>query len=267
MKAIVRFVLAIIVIYLLFGGIVSLLEGKKARVLGCEDLKVQQSEQVIWHQRRWEFGEYSKTFCSSYETQETVSWESGQKRNEISGSDENYEKFWGAVYENLVMESKPYIGFVIDSLREIGISKQLSRGELAELVVSFVQDIPYSYVLVSTCESRDTGGHPCVDNVALGILSPYEFLHSEHGDCDTRAVLLYSILEDMGFDPMIVISSRYAHAMLALNLPSSGDHLKYRGKKYYFWETTAKGWPLGVLPPNSNNVGYWEVALVKDKKT
>ena len=74
----------------------------------------------------------------------------------------------------------------------------------------------------------------------------------------------YVILEHMGYDPMIVVSDEYAHAMLALNLPAQGDYIRYAGKKYYFWETTATGWGIGMLPPESNNKEYWKKALVSN---
>jgi len=154
--------------------------------------------------------------------------------------------------------------FIVDSLSFIAGQKQLSRVELAQMVVTFVQDIPYSYILDKDCATYQTNGKPCIGNIALGILSPYEFLHSLYGDCDTRAVLIYAILDELGFDPMIVVSNQYAHAMLALHLPSSGDHLRHRGKNYYFWETTAEGWLLGMLPPTTNNVNYWKIALVNE---
>ncbi len=114
------------------------------------------------------------------------------------------------------------------------------------------------------CEDFETDGQPCIGNVPLGIISPYEFIHSLYGDCDTRSVLLYVLLAEMGFDPMIVVSDEYAHAMLALNVQAQGDHIRHEGKKYYFWETTAAGWPIGMLPPDVNNINYWKIALVNE---
>lgn len=139
--------------------------------------------------------------------------------------------------------------------------ENLDRSKLAELVVTFVQDIPYSYVLPGDCESYKTNGKPCVGDVTLGIYSPYEFIHTLNGDCDTRSVLIYAILQELAFDPMILISDEYAHAMIALNIPTSGDYILSGGEKYYFWETTAKGWPVGMLPPTTGNKDYWKIAL------
>jgi len=263
-----RFLASVIVLCVLYVWFFPALDDLGKGPLHCEDKKSYTPDgKDIWHQRQWELIDHSNSFCSAYETKEDLSLMSGDVRNDLKSESENYEAFWGGIYAQLVVDSKDYIGFVIDSLARIGLAKELSRSELAEMVVGFVQDIPYSYVLNTDCQSHDSGEYACIDNIALGILSPYEFLHSEYGDCDTRAVLIYAILEELDFEPMIVISSQYAHAMLALNIPSAGDHLTYRGKKYYFWETTSKGWPIGVLPPNTNNVDYWKVALVDNTNT
>ena len=94
-----------------------------------------------------------------------------------------------------------------------------------------------------------------------GLYSPSEFIWQLKGDCDTRTVLLYSMLQNMGFDAVIFISSQYAHSMLGVDVPSSGDYLRHKGVNYYFWETTSKGWVPGALPPDMQQLAYWEVAL------
>ncbi|WP_424962579.1 transglutaminase-like domain-containing protein [Ekhidna sp.] len=264
MKALIRFFVFLGVVYLIITGVISLINESVEDPVFCQDaFEVINSGEHRMHERSWDFADYSKSFCASYISVESVSLATGRARNEILYSmDYSYENFWGSVYEQLVRDSN--IGFLVDSLKEISIQESLNRIELAELVVTFVQDIPYSYVRAEDCSETNNKGKPCIGNIALGILSPYEFIHSLYGDCDTRAVLIFAILNEMGFDPMIVISDEYAHAMLALNIPASGDYLKHEGKKYYFWETTGKGWPLGMLPPNSNNINYWKIALVND---
>lgn len=265
MKGLFRFFFFVFVVYCILSGLISLLQKGSVDLETCSDnYQVINTENDRRHQREWEFVNYSKSFCTSYESVEKVSLDAGKKRNEIIYELDSYENVWGKVYRELVLDSKRHIDFLVDSLQDISQQQQLSREELAELVVTFVQDIPYSYVRVEDCSETDNKGKPCIGKIALGLLSPYEFLHSLYGDCDTRAVLIYTILEELAFDPMIVVSNEYAHAMLALNMPTAGDHLTYRGKNYYFWETTGKGWPLGMLPPNSNNVKYWKVALVNE---
>ncbi|WP_436514542.1 hypothetical protein [Ekhidna sp. To15] len=266
MKAVLQFIAYVFVIFLILSGLIDLFQVKDLDIPVCEDsYMVINASNDRFHQRDWEMVDYSHSFCASYESVESLSLSAGEKRNEIIVNLDSYEDLWGKIYKELVAESKSGIDFLADSLADISREKELSRSELAELVVTFVQDIPYSYVRVKDCSESNNKGKPCIGHIAYGLLSPYEFLHSLYGDCDTRAVLIYSLLENLGFDPMIVVSNEYAHAMVALNIPATGDHLIHRGKNYYFWETTGKGWPIGMLPPNSNNVKYWKIALVNGR--
>lgn len=251
--------------YTLLSLLVQMLEHKQGHIDSCTDrFEVLNADMDRWHERSWNSNMSYGAFCTSYRTHEKLSNEFGNNRNKISSDKMTYHQYWGDIYQSLVNESKPILGFLIDSLNNQGVEKELSKEGMANLVVSFVQDIPYSYILSKDCSTLENRKHPCVGNAYLGILAPYEFIHSLHGDCDTRSVLIYAILEEMGFDPMIVISREYAHAMLAINIPAVGDYLTFKGKNYYFWETTAKNWPVGVLPPGSNNINYWKIALVNE---
>lgn len=265
MKGFIRFLVFILFVYSFLSWLINLQDEEVATPETCVDgFEVINSFQDRRHQREWEAMDFSNSFCTSYESLERINSATRDRRNRITREAFSYEDLWGSVYRNLVEDSKNNIRFLADSLSVISSEKQLTRPALAEMIVTFVQDIPYSYVLNIDCSEYETNGKPCLGNVALGLLSPYEFIHSLYGDCDTRAVLIYTLLEELGFDPMIVVSNQYAHAMLALNIPSSGDHLTHRGNNYYFWETTAKGWPIGMLPPSTNNVNYWKIALVNE---
>ncbi|MEO9482978.1 MAG: hypothetical protein ABJG47_06010 [Ekhidna sp.] len=265
MKNFFQFVFYVLLVFLVISTFLELLNKKREPLATCEDnyLVLNASNDRL-HERDWALVDQSHSFCTSYQSVEATSLSAGKKRNDIILNLDSYENLWGSIYLKLVEESKSQIDFIVDSLQDISARKSFSRAELAELIVTFVQDIPYSYVRTKDCAESSNNGKPCIGNIALGLLSPYEFLHSLYGDCDTRAVLIYALLDKLGFDPMIVVSNEYAHAMLALNIPAAGDHLKHRGKNYYFWETTGKGWPIGMLPPNSNNVNYWKIALVNE---
>lgn len=265
MKTLFRIIFFGLFVYIILSGLIGMLCTSAIVGQECSDeMMVINNANDRKHQRDWSYGDHSTSFCTDYNSAENISLKASEKRNGMMYDVDSYEDLWGTVYRDLVKDSKKNLVFLVDSLSNLGRNKQLSRSELAEMVVSFVQDIPYSYVLGIDCKDYETNGKPCLGNIAFGILSPYEFIHSLYGDCDTRAVLIYTILEEMNFDPMIVVSDEYAHAMLALNIPAEGDHLKYRGNNYYFWETTAEGWPLGMLPPTTNNVNYWKVALVNE---
>jgi hypothetical protein len=173
---------------------------------------------------------------------------------------ENDDDYWKQVYLNIYEQSKDRLGFVQDSLQHIRDSLQLNRDDFARMVVSFVQDIPYHYVVPDSCDSHHQD-FPCVPFVKYGLLSPVEFLTTLDGDCDTRTVLLFTMLRNFGYEPIIVNSHEYLHSMLALDISTSGDVLEYHGKRYAFWETTNVGWLPGMLPPDMNNTKYWNVIL------
>ena len=68
-------------------------------------------------------------------------------------------------------------------------------------------------------------------------------------------------LKRYNYDVVILDSEHYLHSMIGLNIPSSGRYKYHQGKRYYTWETTSNGWRLGLLPPNSSNINYWQVAF------
>ncbi len=214
------------------------------------------------HTRNWRLTSTRDEYCAQYLTNNELNTKHHKARKGLSQQNLDYTNYWGSVYDQLVSQSSGDIDYIVDSLRQISATKNLNALAFAELMVSFVQDIPYSFVMREGCEGKSK---PCIANQAFGILSPYEFLHTLSGDCDTRAVLLFAMLENAGYIPMIVISDKYAHAMLALQIPTSGDYITYKNQKFYFWETTAIGWLPGMLPPQNNNINYWQIALVHER--
>jgi len=267
MKALIRTIFFIVVVYNVLRFLISFLGDDVTDYAyveaACEEqLYVDSLTNDREHLREWSIPELASSYCIAYQTYEELNQIGAQSRStlEVIWPD----NFWGGIYKQLVDQADGQLDYLVDSLRQVAVELNYSSLDLAKLTVSFVQDIPYSFVLPIDCDEYRTDGKPCLGNVDYGIISPYEFLHTLYGDCDTRAVLLYVLLRKMDFDPMIVVSNEYAHAMLALNIPAQGEYLRHNGKKYYFWETTAKGWSIGMLPPDTNNVNYWKVALVNE---
>lgn len=203
-------------------------------------------------------------FCMDYVTQNADFDDSRAYRIGLGHDEHNVyvqRVFWRAVYQDLYEHDRTMIKSVADSLFAIGKEKQMNRTEFAEFVVSFVQDIPYSYVLDDeACNNTDQ--YDCLRKQRFGLLSPVEFLHTLYGDCDTRTLLLYTLLKHFNYSPMITNSWVYLHSVLLLDVNHGGnDYLDIRGKRYYFWETTGTGWQPGQLPPDCSDVSKWEIIL------
>lgn len=172
----------------------------------------------------------------------------------------SYPEFWGKVYRQLAEEDQPYMTQVVDSLNGILQADSLDYSAFAHAIVKMIQDIPYNYIVSEGCTDEHSN-HPCLGNQRYGITSPVEFLYTLKGDCDSRTVLIYTILRQFNYDPVVLISNEYRHSMLALNIPAAGEYLTIGGEKYYFWETTATGWEPGIIPPGMDNKQYWDIAL------
>ncbi len=179
--------------------------------------------------------------------------------------------FWGSLYGYIEQKDAPSLDLVMETFIQINNEKKLNRMEFAEMVVSCIQDIPYSFVFQGECpvDNYDESTQMilencpecCIGNQAYGIQNPVSFLKNLKGDCDTRTVLIYSILKYFKYDVAIVNSDFYRHSVIGINLPTSGSFKVFKGKKYSLWETTAKYFKAGELPANFNNVAHWNIVL------
>ena len=174
------------------------------------------------------------------------------------------------LYSSLNRFDQNRLDMIYSTLQRIRNENNLSRNRFAEVVVSLIQSIPYSYNIENDCEGNNLpeaykeaikSGIPCLSFTRHDILSPLEFFYLKKGDCDSRTVLIYTILKRFGYDVAILNSNLYAHSMIGINLPTYGKYKLINGKKYYFWETTAQGWELGVLPPDNWDISKWYLEL------
>ncbi|HEY5824533.1 MAG TPA: hypothetical protein VIT44_09215 [Cyclobacteriaceae bacterium] len=227
----------------------------------CDEYEEIDSIQAIRKQHRsWLEYTYNQGFCTQYQLASSAVSNSTSFRNSLTFEDQSAEmNFWSEVYFAMYEHDRDQLMHLQDSLQHLGEKYNMDRGSFARFVVAFVQDIPYNYIAPGNC--AEYTGHPCVPDVQFGILSPVEFLYSLQGDCDTRTVLLYTLLRNFGYDPLIINSREYRHSMLALDIPASGESFIYKGRTYSYWETTKIGWLPGMLPPDMNNKDYWTVAL------
>lgn len=180
--------------------------------------------------------------------------------------------FWGNLYDHIERTDRSGIDLVIAAFEDIQQERKLNRMEFAEMIVSCIQDIPYSFVFQDDCLPAQQYEYSirsiledcpecCIGNVSFGIQNPVSFLQNLKGDCDTRTVLIYSLLKHFNYDVAILNSDYYKHSILGINLPASGYSKTYNGKRYVLWETTAKYYEVGSLPAAYDDLTYWNVVL------
>ena len=179
---------------------------------------------------------------------------------------------WTWTYETILSHDKDKLTSMYTMFDSIYARKQPNRQEFANIIVSHIQFLPYLLVHPKTCEAYiayDTAcvdfrckyhrdNKPCLPEVDYGILTPLEYAYNLQGDCDTRTVLLMMILDHYGYDTKMLYSYNYGHAVLGVNLPATGYHVYFQGKKYYLWETTNRDWMIGQIGASYQNMDYWD---------
>ncbi len=180
--------------------------------------------------------------------------------------------FWGQLYDYMDNTNVTSLDILLENFSKINSELNLDQMQFADMVVSCIQDIPYSYVLQESCEEAIINENSirnllnrcpdcCLGNILYGVQNPTSFIQNLKGDCDTRTVIIYSILKHFNYDVAILNSDFYLHSVIGLNLPSTGLNKLYNGKKYVVWETTSKNYPIGQLSSTMDEMQNWNVVI------
>ena len=173
---------------------------------------------------------------------------------------------------NLKENDKNKLNGLYDLFDSINNKNKLSKVKFAEMVVSFVQDIPYAIILEKGCNAslysdrftRNYLLNPnsiCDGYQRFGINTPVEFIANLKGDCDSRTVLLYTIFSHYDYDVTVLSSEFYGHSILGIDLPVNGTAYAYRSQRYVMWETTAPNCKPGIIPNEISNLNNWRISL------
>lgn len=185
-----------------------------------------------------------------------------------SNSEQGYNQMLSSLSTNDVSKLNGVYA-MFDSIKQ---NKKLDSLQFAQSIVSFVQTIPYAVVLPQGCDASlyndefiknylSSEDAKCDGFEKFGINTPVEFLSTLKGDCDTRTLLLYTLLSHYNYDVAIFSSSYYSHSILGINLPFTGATKNIDNKDYVLWETTAQGISPGVIPTQISNLNYWYLSI------
>lgn len=181
--------------------------------------------------------------------------------------------FWGELYAFLESRSEDSLELLFETFALLKKQHQLNPMEFAQMITSCIQDIPYALVFSEAClpahqysdesiaEVLENCPECCIGNKPFGIQGPVAFIATLKGDCDTRTVLIYSLLKHFDYDVAILNSNFYRHSVLGLNIPASGKYKVWHGKRYYLWETTSKYFRIGQMSPSMNDLAHWNIVL------
>jgi len=149
---------------------------------------------------------------------------------------------WHEIYRRIYWQAFDKFDMILKGFKEIFRIEKMNDRDKVYFIISFVQNIKY----------QRPGGE-------LDLLPPLGTLATKFGDCDTKALLLYIILEKAGVDCIMFWSFQYKHAMLGVAINARGNYKSQRGKNYYFVETTYPGWNIGDIDPEMNDLSMWYI--------
>lgn len=233
---------------------------------------------LINHFIRWK-GYDSVVYETTLSVTTTDLKESNERRNsfELGG----FYNSLSPVYSYLENSDQSGLTRVYEAFDSIRSTNTLNGIAFAEMVVSCIQSVPYYLVVDQYCDPdyynddfiskflQQCNSECCIGNMKFGVRSPIEFISDLKGDCDTRALIIYSILKRFNYNVALLTSQYYKHALVAVNFENetvSGVAMSIDNKNYYLWETTNVGFRPGQVPAENRNISRWDIALLNKKK-
>lgn len=228
------------------------------------------SNLVIEHKRNWL--DYNKKLHNCNLRIYVNDYMKSKRFNANQYADNNLK----SIYYKLNDFDDKKLKMIYDEFDRLRILCQFKKNdkEFADLIVSCIQDIPYALVLPYSCNPYNItdeatkelrlSGCDCEPFISNGVQSPVEFMANLKGDCDTRSLFLFKILQHFEFKTLLLASEHYKHAIIAVNIPNyhANDlRIKFKNEYYHVWETTSPNTPIGVLSSDCDNLNLWEIYL------
>jgi hypothetical protein len=251
----------------------SIREKRSPRIVPFKDTSLpsdSQQDTLITRYREWK--DYDgQLYAGNYSFRSSHLRQAGNYKNGLllpTASPAEYDRviYLLKQYDRLSLNGAYHL---FDSLRT---ANHLTQTGFAEMIMSFVQDIPYSIILDSACDPAlyndmfirrylATPGALCEPYQRFGIYSPLEFLANLNGDCDSRTLFTYEVLAHYGYDVVLLSSEAYRHSLIGISLPYQGKAYEFANTRYIVWETTAEHARPGILPTEVSNMRLWRISL------
>lgn len=120
------------------------------------------------------------------------------------------------------------------------LAKEFSRNAVTDLerinlAFTFVQSIPY----IHDADSKGADEY---------VRFPIETLVDGCGDCEDKVALLTALLHEMDVDFILLVLPEHMAIGVCCDGIEAERYLDFRGKRYYYLETTMSGWLIGQIP-------------------
>ncbi|MDO4552544.1 MAG: hypothetical protein Q4C22_03305 [Bacillota bacterium] len=129
-----------------------------------------------------------------------------------------------------------YMAALTDAFRAAAAEEAYNDRQTVEFIISFVQGLEYVSDIIGTGYDE----YPKF---------PLETLVDEGGDCEDSAILLASLLKEMGYGAVLIQTEDHMAVGIAGDDTMTGVYYEWDGRRYFYVETTSPGWIIGEVPP------------------
>jgi hypothetical protein len=171
----------------------------------------------------WDFGGYSWTLSLSIP--DTL--------YDYYGAKERIETDDYSVYVTHP-DDDDYLDTIVREFNRIALEEGYTEEEKVNLVITFVQSLPYTSDSVTTAFDE----YPRY---------PIETLVEYGGDCEDTSILTAAFLNALYYD--VVLISPPEHMAVGIGIDAYGTYWELDGEKYFYLETTGEDWEIGEMPP------------------
>ena len=156
-----------------------------------------------------------------------------------SGGSQTWQEAWRRYYRVIYRDNYARLRSLAEAIGGFYKSTGFSREEIPPHLLGWLQSFEYSR----------TG-------TLSDLLSPVSCTLQQAGDCDALGLTYATILEHLGFDAVLLVSSEYAHALAGVDVSGAGARFSFDGSEYLLAEMTDQV-ALGQIPARMADPNKW----------
>jgi hypothetical protein len=146
---------------------------------------------------------------------------------------------WQRYYRMIYRDNYHRLDGVFAGIRKRLREKGVAPGEYPVELLSWIQG--FSYVRTGTLSD---------------FLSPVSAVLSASGDCDSLAILYAALLDHLGIDAILFVSTHFSHALAGVDISRPGATLDFEGRKYLVAEMTERV-SIGLIAQDMADASAW----------
>ncbi len=156
-----------------------------------------------------------------------------------SGGNELWQQAWQRYYRVIYRDNFARLRTLAAAVNGFYRSARFKRDEIPPHLLNWLQGFQY----------ERTG-------TLSDLLSPVSCTIQQSGDCDALGLTYAILLEHLGYDAILLVSSEYRHALAGVDADGPGARFDFDGTEYLLAEMT-EDVDLGQIPANMADPNKW----------